>query len=120
MNVRSMLCAALLLSAACAPRHAITANPGSATILAGQKLFGQHCAACHGETGMGTRYAPNLHSRRVQSKDAEWMFRFITNGDLRDGMPSWSRLAPQRRWQIVAYLKTLTPPVERARRGSSW
>jgi hypothetical protein len=35
------------------------------------------------------------------------LFNFLTNGDLRHGMPSWSRLPEQRRWQIVTYLKSL-------------
>ena len=32
---------------------------------------------------------------------------FVRGGNLRHGMPSWSGLPELRRWQIVAYLKTL-------------
>ncbi|HUJ13316.1 MAG TPA: c-type cytochrome [Thermoanaerobaculia bacterium] len=95
---------------ACAPRP-MTLQPQTAEIAAGHKLFDQHCAACHGEAATGTKYAPDL--RRASARDAEVLFRFVTNGDLRHGMPSWSRLPDQRRWQIVSYLKSLN-----ARRGS--
>lgn len=76
-------------------------------ILAGRKLFRQHCAECHGEDARGICRAPSLHStevRQATSGELEW---FLRNGHLSAGMPSWSGLPPQRRWQIVAYLKSL-------------
>ena len=76
-------------------------------VLAGEKLFREHCAQCHGEDGRGTGRAADLHSPVVQNAtpgELEWLLR---NGNLASGMPSWSGLPPQRRWQIVAYLKAL-------------
>lgn len=76
-------------------------------IAAGAKLFQQHCATCHGANAEGKSKHPNLHSdvvRTAQPGELEWL---LTNGSLRRGMPSWSRLPEQQRWQIVAYLKTL-------------
>ncbi len=76
-------------------------------ITAGQKLFRRHCAHCHGKEARGTERAPNLHSpsvRRAMPGDLAW---FLKNGNLRAGMPSWSSLPEQRRWQLVAYLKSL-------------
>ncbi|HXN23819.1 MAG TPA: cytochrome c [Candidatus Dormibacteraeota bacterium] len=73
---------------------------------AGKKLFRRHCAECHGDTAHGTERAPSLHSPRIQSAtpgDLNW---FILNGNLRAGMPSWSGLPEQRRWQIITYLKS--------------
>ncbi len=35
------------------------------------------------------------------------LFWFLKNGNLKEGMPSWSRLPDQRRWQLVTYLQTL-------------
>jgi hypothetical protein len=32
---------------------------------------------------------------------------FLRNGNLRGGMPSWSGLPIERRWQLVTYLKSL-------------
>ena len=46
---------------------------------AGENLFRQHCA---------------------------WL---LTNGSLKNGMPSWSRLPDQQRWALVTYVKTLDP-----------
>jgi mono/diheme cytochrome c family protein len=76
-------------------------------VLAGAKLYRQHCAECHGANGQGSERAANLHSSDVQRAtpgELEW---FLRNGNLLRGMPSWSGLPAQRRWQLVAYLKTL-------------
>lgn len=74
---------------------------------AGQKLFHQHCAECHGENARGLGHAANLRLPDVQNAtpgELEWLLR---NGNLARGMPSWSGLPAQRRWQIVAYVKSL-------------
>ncbi|MGA7914893.1 MAG: cytochrome c [Candidatus Acidiferrales bacterium] len=78
-----------------------------AAVLAGKKLFEQHCAECHGSNARGRGRAMNLHLSAVQNAtpgELEW---FLRNGNLWRGMPSWSGLPEQRRWQIVAYLKSL-------------
>ena len=98
--------------AACARQQRVTLQPQRAAVAAGQKLFEEHCASCHGSNAAGTKYGPDLSA--VHAIDSAYLFRFVTNGDLRHGMPAWSRLPDQRRWQIVAYLKSLS-----ARRGSS-
>jgi len=98
-----------LLFASCMPQHPVVSMTSDSTAaLAGGKLFRQHCSGCHGSEGAGSRYAPALQSARVQSMDPHSLFRFITDGNLRHGMPSWSRLPDERRWQIVAYVKSLT------------
>ncbi len=76
-------------------------------ILGGKKLFRRHCAECHGREGHGQGKAPDLHSAAVQNAPPGVLFWFLKNGNLREGMPSWSRLPGQRLWQLVAYLKTL-------------
>jgi mono/diheme cytochrome c family protein len=76
-------------------------------LAAGQKLFLQHCSSCHGENGRGSGRAVNLHLSTVQNArpgELEW---FLRNGNLWGGMPSWSGLPEQRRWQIVTYLKSM-------------
>ena len=90
-----------------APNSAVSTQPGDAAAIAGGKLFRIHCAACHGADASGTRYAPNLKSSPVLANKAEALFQYITNGDLRRGMPAWSRLPDERRWQLVAYLQSL-------------
>jgi mono/diheme cytochrome c family protein len=86
------------------------ANPFAAeptAVAAGAKLFRQNCASCHGGEATGTDKRPNLHSERVRAAtpgELEWLLK---NGSMKNGMPSWSRLPEQQRWQIVTYLKSL-------------
>lgn len=75
--------------------------------LAGRKLFRYHCAQCHGADAQGSSAAPSLRTQHVRTTppgDLSWL---IANGDMRHGMPSWSRLPEERRWQLVTYLKSL-------------
>ena len=72
---------------------------------AGDKLFEQHCAECHGKAGLGTEQAPSLKTSKIQSANPGALFWFVRNGKLRAGMPSWSRLPNPRIWQIVTYLQ---------------
>ena len=76
-------------------------------VLAGKKLYLQHCAECHGKNARGIRNAVNLRTPQVQNATAGELVWFLRNGDLRHGMPSWSGLSEERRWQIVTYLKSL-------------
>lgn len=76
-------------------------------VRAGRKLFARYCADCHGADGHGRGKAPALDSELVEQAPPGDLFWFLTNGDLRAGMPSWSRLPEAQRWQIVTYLKTL-------------
>jgi mono/diheme cytochrome c family protein len=74
---------------------------------AGAKLFKQNCASCHGDDASGKERHPSLLSERVRSAtpgELEWL---LTNGSMKNGMPSWSRLPEQQRWQLVTYLKSL-------------
>lgn len=79
----------------------------SDAVLAGEKLFRRHCAECHGLDGRGRDKAPDLHSAVVQSASAGTLYWFLRNGNLKEGMPSWSRLPDQQRWQLVTYIQTL-------------
>ena len=77
--------------------------------IAGRKLFGQYCAECHGRTAEGSTRAPSLQSAPRETQPGE-MFWIITNGVVRHGMPSWSKLPDAQRWQIVAFLFSINPP----------
>jgi mono/diheme cytochrome c family protein len=86
-------------------------NPfeGDAQALAvGRKLFEQHCAECHGKNAGGTRKAPSLLPAEVQQAPAGTLFWILTNGVVRQGMPVWSKLPEQQRWQIVTFLRSLS------------
>ena len=76
-------------------------------VLAGRKLYRQHCAECHGADGSGGEKAPDLHSEEIRKASAGRLFWFLKNGDLDAGMPAWSKLPDQRLWQLVSYLKTI-------------
>ena len=93
-------------------RDRMRANPlpgDAVTIAAGAKIYSERCAACHGTdaTGLGDR--PSLRTARVlRATDGEllWLLR---NGLLRYGMPSWSGLPDEQRWQVERFLKSLPP-----------
>lgn len=76
-------------------------------VLAGKKLFRRHCASCHGENAEGHGNAPPLRSGALREVPDGVLFWFLKKGNLRSGMPSWSGLPPQQRWQIVSFLKSL-------------
>ena len=77
---------------------------------AGRKLFLRHCSACHGKDAKGGKDAPDLQSAPVRDASPGILFWFMKNGDLKNGMPSWSRLPEQQLWQIVTYLQSKNEP----------
>ncbi|HEY3927659.1 MAG TPA: PQQ-dependent sugar dehydrogenase [Candidatus Koribacter sp.] len=92
------------------PSATLAHNPQTGkpeAIEAGKKLYGQDCASCHGPAGDGTGNVPALKSGHTQqAKDGE-IFWFITHGDPNNGMPAWSALKVQERWQLVSYIKAI-------------
>jgi mono/diheme cytochrome c family protein len=78
-------------------------------VAAGKVLFEEHCAECHGESGLGSKKAPSLRAQEVQSAQAGSLFWILTNGVVRKGMPVWSKLPEPQRWQLVTYVQSLGP-----------
>jgi mono/diheme cytochrome c family protein len=77
-------------------------------IQAGRLLFAEHCAECHGNDAQGKRKRPSLRTARILSEATEGEVHWLlVNGNIRRGMPSWSKLPDQQLWQIVSYLKSL-------------
>ena len=78
---------------------------------AGAKIFAEHCASCHGEDAagkiQGKHIRPNLRADRIKTATPGELFWLLTNGSLKNGMPSWSRLPEAQRWQLITYLKSL-------------
>jgi mono/diheme cytochrome c family protein len=74
---------------------------------AGNKLFLQECAACHGRDAMGKGKAPPLASPIVRQAKPGTLFWILRNGSLCHGMPSFAHLPEDERWQIITFLKTL-------------
>ena len=87
-----------------------TVNPYSANPdaqAAGSKLFARYCAECHGENGEGKGGHPALVSSRVSHASDGELQGLLRNGSLRNGMPSWSSLPVEQRWQIIAHIRSL-------------
>jgi mono/diheme cytochrome c family protein len=96
-----------------APKKAIERqNPmqGDAdAVAAGAKLYDLHCSECHGELASGGKKGPSLRAEEVQQATPGALFWVLTNGVVRRGMPVWSKLPEPQRWQLVTYVKSLTP-----------
>lgn len=85
-------------------------------VAAGKKLFGQHCAECHGSKAEGSKRAPSLRADEIRQATSGTLFWLLTNGVVRRGMPVWSKLPEPERWQIVSYVESLqTAAVETPR-----
>jgi glucose/arabinose dehydrogenase/mono/diheme cytochrome c family protein len=83
-------------------------NPYESQQLASAKsAYHVRCANCHGENGEGSGNIPALTSGRAQSASDGELFWYITQGDAKNGMPSWKDLSSQERWEIVSYLRVL-------------
>jgi cytochrome c oxidase cbb3-type subunit 3 len=79
-------------------------------VTAGQKLFAENCAACHGETGQGNREmgAPRLAARtHLRVSDRDSVVRQITN-PVMGVMPNWNtRLDPATIKSVTLYVHSL-------------
>ena len=73
---------------------------------AGQKAYAENCAQCHGKNLQGMGPAPALDTASVRNAKAGELFWFITNGKPESGMPAWSSLPKNQRWEIVSYLQS--------------
>ncbi len=76
-------------------------------VTAGAILFQHNCASCHGDSAQGKGAKPSLHSARVQNATDGEIHWLLTNGNMKHGMPSWSKLPDPQRWQIVTFVHSL-------------
>jgi mono/diheme cytochrome c family protein len=87
----------------------------AASVAAGKDLWGQHCASCHGKTGLGdgTKAAqlettpPDFSKAVVQGQSDGALFFKTVEG--RDDMPSFKKKIPDQEdiWNLVNYMRTL-------------
>ncbi len=87
----------------------------------GADNFANKCAPCHGEAGLGD--GPSAAELPVpvgaigtaivsrHATPAEW-YTLITEGDLERKMPPFGNLTDRQRWDLVAYVYSLSAPVE--------
>lgn len=99
-------------------------NPLAATaanIRRGRQAYGDFCLPCHGEGGAGDGPVVNatgehprrlpalptldLLSDRARAYSDGYIYGMITNG--RGFMPSYRRIPPRERWQLVLYVRHL-------------
>jgi len=86
-------------------KNPLAANPDAAA--GGKKLFLRSCAECHNEDGTGLQKAANLTIPEVQAETDGALFWKISNGHVRKGMPSFSRLPEMQRWQLILFIRSL-------------
>ncbi len=132
MFLSALLAAGFVLAGAAAPKYrnwleranadpktSQVANPYEGqeeAVKAGNKLYLRYCSSCHGEDANGIGRNPSLHSPTVANASPGALFWLLRNGSLRRGMPSWSNLPPEQRWQLVTWMKTLGMPPASTRR----
>ncbi len=91
----------------------------------GKKLYKRECSSCHGPRGRGngpasgylgrkpTNLVRGAYKLRTTDRDSlptsEDLYRTLSQGMGVSGMPDFSKLSPEERWQVVAYLRTLNP-----------
>ena len=74
---------------------------------AGQKLYGEKCARCHGAHGEGKGHSPSLQTKKdhdLTAGELEWV---IDHGFSFHRMPAFDSLTQDQRWQIVSYVQSL-------------
>jgi len=80
---------------------------------AGARLYARECAACHGMNREGRSRVPPLNRPAVYGATPGALFWVLRNGSLRRGMPSFAHLPEAERWQIITFLQSRFPAVNR-------
>jgi mono/diheme cytochrome c family protein len=88
---------------------------------AGAANFAEKCAPCHGDTGLGDGSSASelpvpvaaIGTAAVarRSTPAEW-YTLVTQGDLERYMPPFRNLTDRERWDVLAYIYSLSTPAE--------
>lgn len=79
-------------------------------IQAGDELFHERCAVCHGQRAQGAMASNLVRTRTVRSGSVEALFKLIRTGMPGTEMPPQPDLSDQRIWQIVSYLRSMALP----------
>jgi mono/diheme cytochrome c family protein len=120
----STLVAILIFSIFAVTRSAEQKSPAPTPqlIALGKQIYAQQCVACHGPGGRGDGEAAYLLYPKPRNFVAAryrlvstWervptdqdLFDTISRGMPGSAMPSWEHLAPEQRWGLVYYIKSL-------------
>ena len=99
-----------------APKGANPVSVTDANLMEGIKLYGEHCAICHG-TSAGNSSAspiakgeypapPQLAADGVEDDPEGWTFWKVKHGIRWTGMPSWKgTLSDRQIWELALFLK---------------
>ena len=115
-----------------APNAPMTLPASQPSAQAALQLYSTRCAPCHGATGKGDgpqsqqvvaqmggklpNFADAAYARAV--KPSDW-FNVLSTGRMQKGMPPFTSLTADQRWDLVAYLYTLSIPEGRLDRGEA-
>ena len=104
------------------PQAAKLNNPvlvSTASIAAGQALYQNQCAGCHGDTGNGDgAMGEELNPKPSNLSDADWkhgstdgeIFTVIRDGVKSTGMKPFARkMTTHQLWDVVNYVRSLGP-----------
>lgn len=104
--------------------------PHAPSAARGRTLYVENCAGCHGATGAGD--GPDTNRLKLAPADftsvtfmreetPQDFFTMITMGRRKRGMPDWSSLDVQQRWDLVAWVWTFaTTSAARAESTRLW
>lgn len=94
----------------------------------GKAIYEEECLSCHGPRGLGdgpqAAQLPNPPSALGQADfarqftPAEW-YAVVTNGRIDKFMPPFASLSDGERWDVVAYVFTLSTPADALERGET-
>jgi copper transport protein len=96
----------------------------AASVAAGQALYQNHCAVCHGINARGdgpmaaslNPKPADLHASHVDLHSDGDMYSWIKNGYPDSAMPGFgAKLSDEQIWQLVNYVRSLRNPVAGAR-----
>ena len=98
-------------------KNPVAVNPAS--IAAGEKLYGEQCAGCHGDAGRGDgAMGEELTPKPSNLTDADWkhgasdgeIFTVIRDGVKGSGMkPYRGKLTTHQLWDVVNYVRSIGP-----------
>jgi mono/diheme cytochrome c family protein len=94
----------------------------------GQPIYAEKCAPCHGSDGLGdgprAEQLPNpvtaigLEQVARQSTPAEW-YSIVTQGNLERFMPPFTSLSDRQRWDVIAYVYSLSSSQDQLDQGAA-
>ncbi len=94
----------------------------------GEAIYLAKCQPCHGDTGLGNGplatqmpvSVPAVGLRDISSQfsPADW-FTLVSQGDLQRGMPPFQSLSNQERWDVLAYIYSMSLTGDELQRGEA-